>query len=190
VHFGDTSDTLSTAGVEATVDTRRDPAFPRNAIFASVQWERLWFDHAQDTNRLQADVRGFIGLFRSSVLALRLQQSRAADPLPVFEQALLGGTSSLRGFALGFRSGDRLSAGTLELRMPISSPRNIGRAGIAIFADSAAVYDAHTTLDHAKYDTGIGAGWFLQLPVLSFRLDVAHGLDHGTRGHVTLGVTF
>jgi outer membrane protein assembly factor BamA len=190
VHFGDTTDTLSTAGVEATVDTRRDPAFPRNAIFASVQWERLWFDHAQDTNRLQADVRGFIGLFGSSVLALRLQQSRAADPLPVFEQALLGGTSSLRGFALGYRSGDRLSAGTLELRMPISSPRNIGRAGIAIFADTGAVYDAHTTLDHAKYDTGIGAGWFLQLPVLSFRLDVAHGLDHGTRGHVTLGVTF
>ncbi len=190
VHFGDTSDTLSTAGVEATVDTRRDPAFPRNAIFASVQWERLWFDHAQDTSRLQADVRGFIGLFGSSVLALRLQQSRAADPLPVFEQALLGGTSSLRGFALGYRSGDRLSAGTLELRMPISSPRNIGRAGIAIFADTGAVYDAHTTLDRAKYDTGIGAGWFLQLPVLSFRLDVAHGLDHGTRGHVTLGVTF
>jgi hypothetical protein len=102
VHFGDTSDTLSTAGIEATVDTRRDPAFPRNAIFASAQWERLWFDHAQDTSRLQADVRGFIGLFGSSVLALRLQQSRAADPLPAFQQALLGGTSSLRGPSVGW----------------------------------------------------------------------------------------
>jgi outer membrane protein assembly factor BamA len=190
VHFGDVADTLSTAGVEATVDTRRDPAFPRNAIFASVQWERLWFQHAQDTSRLQTDIRGFVGLFGSSVLALRLQQSRAADPLPVFEQALLGGTASLRGFGLGYRYGDRLAAGTLELRMPISSPRHFGRAGIAIFADSGAVYDTHTTLDHAKYDTGVGAGWFLQLPVLSFRLDVAHGIDYGTRGHVTMGVTF
>lgn len=190
VHFGGAVDTLSTAGVEATVDTRRDPAFPRNAVFASMRWERLWFDQAQDTSRLQTDVRGFLGLFGSSVLAVRLQQSRAADPLPVFEQALLGGTSSLRGFGLGYRYGDRLAAGTLELRLPISSPRHIGRAGIAIFADSGAVYDAHTTLDHAKYDTGVGAGWFLQLPVLSFRLDVAHGIDHGTRGHVTMGVTF
>jgi outer membrane protein assembly factor BamA len=190
VHFGETIDTLSTAGVEATVDTRRDPAFPRNAVYASVRWDRLWFDHSPDTSRVDIDARGFLGLFGSSVLALRVQQSRAADPLPVYEQALLGGTASLRGFPLGFRYGDRMAAGTLELRMPISSPRNIGRAGIAIFADSGATYDVHTTLDHAKYDTGIGAGWFLQLPVLSFRLDVAHGLDHGTRAHVTLGVTF
>ena len=36
----------------------------------------------------------------------------------------------------------------------------------------------------------MGAGWFLQLPILSFRLDVAHGLDSGTRAHVTFGVTF
>jgi hypothetical protein len=93
VHFGDTSDTLSTAGLEATVDTRRDPAFPRNAVFASVRWERLWFDQAADTSRLQADLRGFLGLFGPAVLAVRVQQSRAADPLPAFEQALLGGVA-------------------------------------------------------------------------------------------------
>ena len=190
VHFGEISDTLSTAGLEATVDTRRDPAFPRNAVFASVRWERLWFDQAADTSRVDADVRGFVGLLGSSVLALRVQQSRAADPLPVFEQALLGGVASLRGFPLGFRYGDRMAAGSLEIRLPISSPRNVGRAGVAIFADSGATYDAHATLDHARYDTGIGAGWFLQLPALSFRLDVAHGLGAGTRAHVTLGVTF
>ena len=190
VHFGDTEDTLRTAGVEATFDTRRDPAFPRNAVYASFGWDRLWFDRAADTNRLSTDVRGFLGLFGSSVLAVRLQQIRGADALPVFEQPLLGGTASLRGFPLGFRYGDRLAAGTLEIRMPISSPRNIGRAGIAIFADSGATYDAHTTIDHAKFDTGIGAGWFLQLPVLSFRIDVAHGLGASTRAHVTLGVTF
>jgi outer membrane protein assembly factor BamA len=190
VHFGDVDDTLRTAGFEATLDTRGDPAFPRNAVYASIGWDRLWFDHAADTNRLSTDVRGFLGLFGSAVLAVRVQQIRGTDALPVFEQPLLGGTASLRGFPLGYRYGDRLAAGTLELRMPISSPRNIGRAGIAIFADSGATYDAHTTLDHAKFDTGIGAGWFLQLPVLAFRIDVAHGLGGGTRAHVTLGVTF
>ena len=190
VHFGDTNDTLRTGGIEATLDTRRDPAFPRNAVYASVGWDRLWFEQAADTSRLTTDIRGFLGLFRQSVLAVRLQQTRAADTLPVFEQPLLGGTSSLRGFPLGFRYGDRMAAGTLEIRLPVSSPRHIGRAGIAVFADSGAVYDAHTTLDHAKFDTGIGAGWFMQLPVLSFRLDVAHGLNAGTRAHLTLGVTF
>jgi outer membrane protein assembly factor BamA len=190
VQFGATDDTLRTVGFEATLDTRGDPAFPRNAVCASFGWDRLWFDHAADTSRLSTDVRGFLGVFGSSVLAVRVQQIRGANALPVFEQPMLGGTASLRGFPLGFRLGDRLAAGTLEIRVPVSSPRQVGRAGIAIFADSGATYDAHTTLDHAKFDTGVGAGWFLQLPVLSFRIDVAHGLGASTRAHVTLGVTF
>lgn len=190
VSFGSETDRLTTAGVRATVDTRHDPAFPRNAIYATVSWDQLWFDRARDTNRVSADVRGFVGLFGQTVLAVRAQQVRAEQSLPVFEQALLGGTESLRGFKLGFRNGDRLAAGSLELRMPVSSPRNIGRAGIALFADTGAAYDAETTLDRARFDTGVGAGWFLQLPALSFRLDVAHGLGAGTRAHVTLGVTF
>ena len=190
VTFGPTGDTMRTAGLEAVLDTRLDPAFPRNAAYASVAWERLWFDGSPDTSRFTADVRGFVRLFGQVVLAARVQQERAADPLPVFEQPLLGGTSSLRGFPLGFRYGDRLTAGSLELRMPMSSPRHIGRAGVAIFADSGAVYDTGTAVGHARFDTGIGAGWFLQLPAVSFRIDVAHGLGGGTRAHVTLGTTF
>jgi outer membrane protein assembly factor BamA len=190
VQFGDINDTLRTAGFEATLDTRGDPAFPRNALYASFGWDHLWFDHAADTSRFRTDVRGFLGLIGSSVLAVRVQQIRGAQTLPTFEQPMLGGTSSLRGFPLGFRLGDRLAAGSLEIRMPISSPRNFGRAGIAIFADSGATYDAKTSLDHAKLDTDVGAGWFLQMPVLSFRIDVAHGLGASTRAHVTLGVTF
>jgi outer membrane protein assembly factor BamA len=190
VHFGETEDALKAAGVQATLDTRLDPAFPRNAVYASLGWERLWFDASPGTTRVTADIRGFVGLFRQVVLAARIQQQRAGDALPVFEQPLLGGTSSLRGFPLGFRYGDRLTAGTLELRLPVSSPRHIGRAGLAVFADTGAVYDRNTPLDRARFDTGVGAGWFLQLPALSFRIDVAHGLDAGTRVHVTLGTSF
>ena len=189
VQFGSTTDTLATGGVVATLDTRRDPTFPRDAVFASVGWERLSFDRATDTSRVTADLRGYVGLFRSMVLALRFQDIRGADPLPVFEQSLLGG-SSLRGFPLGFQFGDRLTATSVELRMPVTSPRHVGRAGLAVFVDNGASYDAYTALSDARFRTGIGAGWFLQMPVLSFRLDVAHGLDAGTRAHVTLGVTF
>ena len=189
VHFGSTTDTLATGGVVATLDTRRDPTFPRNAVFASVGWERLSFDRAADTSRVTADLRGYVGLFRSMVLAVRVQNIRGADPLPVFEKSLLGG-SSLRGFPLGFQFGDRLTATSVELRMPVTSPRHIGRSGLAVFVDNGASYDAHTALSDARFRTGIGAGWFLQMPVLSFRLDVAHGVDAGTRAHVALGVTF
>jgi outer membrane translocation and assembly module TamA len=83
-----------------------------------------------------------------------------------------------------------MTSSTVELRMPVTSPRHVGRAGVAVFVDKGAAYDAHTALRDATFRTGIGAGWFLQMPVLSFRLDVAHGLDAGTRAHVALGVTF
>ena len=190
VHFGPTTDRLATGGVVVTLDTRRDPEFPRNAVFASVGWERLSFRQAPDTSRMTADVRGYVGLIRSMVLSLRVQDVRAADPLPVYEQSLLGGGSSLRGFPLGFQYGDRLTATTVELRMPVTSPRHVGRAGVAVFVDNGAAYDAHTGLSDARFHTGIGAGWFVQMPVLSFRLDVAHGLDASTRAHVAFGVTF
>jgi outer membrane protein assembly factor BamA len=190
VHFGSTTDTLASTGLAATIDTRRDPEFPRNAVFASLGWERLSFSHAPDTSRVTTDLRGYVGLMRSMVLALRLQNVRAADPLPVFEQSLLGGGASLRGFPLGFEYGDRMTSTTVELRMPVTSPRHLGRAGVAVFVDKGAAYDAHTALKDATFHTGVGAGWFLQMPVLSFRIDVAHGLDAGTRAHVALGVTF
>ena len=72
VHFGDTEDTLRTAGFEATLDTRGDPAFPRNAIYASLGWDRLWFDHAADTNRLD---------YRRPRLSrpVRIERARGAD---------------------------------------------------------------------------------------------------------------
>ncbi len=116
---------MKSFGGDVVVDTRRDPAFPRNAVYAAVGVQRLWFDSSPDTVRLTADGRGFVGLFGQTVLALRAQHVRAADPLPVFEQVLLGGDATLRGFELGYRSGDRLLAGSAEIRIPLSTPRRL-----------------------------------------------------------------
>ena len=44
-------DRLRSAGVDATLDTRRDPAFPRNAVYASAAVERLWFDQRRGQAR-------------------------------------------------------------------------------------------------------------------------------------------
>lgn len=172
------------------VDTRTDPAFPRDAIYAAVEVERLWFTTTPDTVRLTADARGYLGLFGQAVLAVRAFHVRSADPLPVFEQALLGGAATLRGFSLGYRSGDRLLTGSAEVRLPISSPLRIGRVGVALFADTGTAYAAREPLENARFDTALGAGVFFQIPLIAFRVDVARGLGASTRAHVTLGVTF
>ena len=190
IRFGDVDDQLRRVGGEVVLDTRRDPAFPRNAVYAAVGVERLWFDTSDDTTRVTADARGFLGLFGQTVLAVRAQHVRAEDPLPVYEQALLGGDATLRGFKLGYRSGDRLLAGSAEIRIPLSTPRRFTRMGLAIFADTGTVYGASEALDGARWDTGVGAGVFLQGPLLGLRVDVARGLDSGTRVHFTLGTTF
>ena len=188
--FGEQDDRMTVIGGEAVLDTRHDPAFPRNAIYASAGVERLRFDAAADTTRWTLDGRGYVGLFRQLVLALRAFHIGAAEPLPVYEQPLLGGEGTVRGFRVGHRHGDRLLAGSAELRIPLSTPRRLTRLGVAVFVDTGTVYDARQTLDTAEWDTGVGAGVFIQAPLVGLRVDVARGLGASTRVHFSLGTTF
>ncbi len=190
VSFGGTEDRIRRVGGEVVLDTRVDPALPRNAVFVRAALERLWFDEDTSVTRPVLDLRAYAGLPGKSVLAARAQFTGASGPLPPWEQALLGGADTLRGFDLGFRSGDRLAAASLELRYPLSSPLHVAQLGVAAFADTGTVYAANTRLADARFDRGIGGGVFVAAPVLSCRLDVAHGLSAGTRVHVTFGLRF
>ena len=190
IRFGEADDRLVRVGAEAVLDTRRDPAFPRNAVYAAVGVERLRFDAADDATQLSLDGRGYVGIFRQMVLALRARHVRPDRPLPVYEQSLLGGEGSVRGFGVGYRYGDRLLAGSAELRIPFSTPRRLTRLGLAVFADTGTVYGAHEPLDDAVWDTGVGAGVFVQAPLIGVRVDVARGLGSGTRVHFSLGTAF
>src|SRR5688572_23852846 len=115
VEFGDVNDRLETFGADATIDTRVDPAFPRNAVHAKFGWERLQFDAGQ-ANRNTVDARGYLGLFGGTVLALRGLSITSDQPLPAYEHNLLGGPSSLRGFDTGYKADDNLAAASAELR--------------------------------------------------------------------------
>ncbi len=189
VRFGAIDERLGTIGAEGVVDTRRDPAFPRNAVFASAAVERLDFRQNADAVRVSLDGRGYVGLVRQLVLAVHAIHIRTSEPVPVFEQALLGGTR-LRGFGTGYRQGDRLAAASVELRAPFSSPLGHSRLGVAVFADTGTVWSATGRLRDSRWDTGVGAGLFLWGPLFGLRVDVARGLDYGTRAHITLGTTF
>src|SRR5262245_25762925 len=121
VAFGPQDDQLTRVGADVTLDTRVDPAFPRNAIHTTLGWERLSFD-AGHSDRKSTDIRGYLGLFGQVVLAVRGTLVSSSDPVPRYEQSLLGGDSSLRGYGAGYKASDNISTGSVEVRVPVSSP--------------------------------------------------------------------
>jgi outer membrane protein assembly factor BamA len=189
VSFGDLEDTVSRVGGDVTIDTRVDPAFPRNAIHATAGIDRVNFDAGHAVQK-KLDLRGYVGLFGQTVLAVRGLSLVTDTPLPAYEQNLLGGAANLRGYEAGYQAGDNLAAASAELRFPITSPLNIGRFGLKAFIDWGAVYGVGSKLSDQVFERGIGGGAYLHLTVVSLSLDVARSDTGNTRFHFGMGVTF
>jgi outer membrane protein assembly factor BamA len=205
VSFGSVDDErLTTAGVDIALDTRRDPALPRNATFISVAVERVAFNTRALGNpptdvdeagtsvaarRVAVDARGYLGLVRQTVLAVRAQSITASRALPPFEQSMLGGMASLRGYDVGTQVGDNLAAVSTELLMPITSPLSLARLGVKVFADAGTVYAAGSSLDDQRVRWGYGVGGFINATVFTLGVDVGWREGGGTPNmHVQLGV--
>jgi outer membrane protein assembly factor BamA len=200
VAFGAIDDRLTTFGADVTVDTRVDPALARNAVFVSLAIERLGFGaeslgpepppHAAlSARRVSVDARGYVGLIRQAVLALRAQSVAASRALPAFEQALVGGGASLRGYDVGHFAGDNMVAFSTELVVPLTSPLNIGRFGVKLFADRAVAYAAGETLEDQTLFWGYGVGTFVNATVCSLAVDVGWREGRGRpNAHVSFGV--
>jgi outer membrane protein assembly factor BamA len=189
VRFGDLEDRVSRFGADLTLDTRVDPAFPRNAIQATAGIDRVTFN-AGHANQKKADVRGYVGLFGQTVLALRALSITTDAPLPIYEHNLLGGAANLRGYDAGHKAGDNLAAASAELRIPLTSPLNVGRFGVKAFVDWGTIYGVGDKLSDQTFDRGIGGGAYLHLTIVSLSLDVARSLTGNTRFHFGMGVTF
>jgi outer membrane protein assembly factor BamA len=193
VRFGGSEETYVVPSVDVTVDTRTDPAFPRDAIHATAAVEQLRFQADRTVVRTTTDVRGYVGLFGSSVLALRAMNVRSDAPLPPYEQPLLGGVSTVRGFDFGYRVGDNLAAYSAELRIPVTSPVSMGRLGVKAFIDAGTVYASGLPLRGQRFDRGAGGGVFMSWAVIRMGLDIAWPMTtstHSPRWHFGLGVSF
>jgi outer membrane protein assembly factor BamA len=190
VSFGDVHDQLSTWGASLSVDTRVNPGFPRNAVYARAAWDALKPGSAATVNRYTLDGQAFVGLIGSSVLAVRARTETADGPLPIYERALVGGFGSLRGFRAGALTGDNAATASLELRVPFHSPLRLGQTGLTVFGDAGTAYDHGVTLADARFEYGVGGGWYLRVPLFQLEVDVAYGFDSGTRAHVTAGLRF
>ena len=190
ISFGGADDHFWTTGADLALDTRRDPAFPSDAIFVGGGWSRLHLTGTPDVDRYRLDARGYKRVIRQAVIAVHAQYDTADAPLPPYEEWLLGG-SNLRGTRAGTWAGDKRLLGSAELRVPFSSPLSTGRLGITAFMDAgiSAPYAQH--LGDAPTYRSAGAGVFLVAPFISLNLDVAHSLDgYGTRVHFSTGFTF
>ncbi len=188
VQFGDERGDVTAFTTDLTLDTRLDPAFPRNAVWGRAELGRLEVaTGGRRRHRLDGHVA--VGLLAGSALTLSAFQISADGALPAYEQAMIGGGPWLRGYRLGYRVADNATGASASWAVPLGSPLNTLRTGVRLFADWAAVYQAGTRWQDAAYDRGLGAGWFAQLTGLTLGLDVARGRDRW-RAHFRMGTRF
>jgi hypothetical protein len=192
VEFGTLDDRLWTLGADVVLDTRGDPAFPRNAVRLGAGWTALHVRRLDTPiNIVSGDARGYLGLIRQAVLAGRVQYTAADDTLPPYERLLIGGSSSLRGFRTGTFDGDRTFVTSAELRVPITSVLSGAKLGATAFFDASKAFNVGEKLQGATWHQGVGGGVFLIASVVRINLDIAHGLKDGdTRVHLSSGFSF
>jgi len=191
VEFGDVNDDIWTFGTNAALDTRRDPAFPRNAVYLGAGWSALNLRGADRINRYETDARGYLRVIGQAVAAGRVQYFTSDATLPPYERLLLGGSSNLRGFGTGTFVGDRMIVTSAELRVPLTSVLHGGKLGVSAFMDVSKIADFDGRLKDAKWQRGAGGGLFIIAAPVRLNFDIAHGLDGGgTRLNLGTGFSF
>lgn len=201
--FMDLDDRFTQIGADIIVDTRVDPGLPRNAIYGRAAWEHLSFDSRPDltgsslqappssrANRTDLDGRGYLGLFRQSILAVRALRRDSDRPLPPYLQPMLGGLGNVRGFKVGTAVGDTLVVGSAELIVPLGPALSIGKIGVSAFADTGTASDKGQRIADQEFKQGYGVGAWVTAAFFRFNVAVAHGKGSSTRVHVGGDITF
>jgi outer membrane protein assembly factor BamA len=184
--FAGTSDTYPRIGGDVIVDTRVDPALPRNAVFGRAAWT-----HLAGAHQSELDGRAYVGLFDQLILGVRAQRIASDPSLPVYLKPIFGGSANVRGFSAGTAVGDTLTATSAELILPLTSPVNIGKIGVSAFTDRGMISCSESlqTCDESwKY--GYGGSVWVAAAVFHLSVEVAHGHGSSTRVHVVGNVSF
>jgi outer membrane protein assembly factor BamA len=177
-------------GGDVIVDTRVDPLMPHNAIFVRSAVERLHFSSSNTAVRTEIDATGSVGIYRGTILAVRVQREDFSRPAPAFYKSMLGGSRNLRGFRAGHAIGDTVVAGSAELRIPTNSPLRMARFGVSVFMDAGTAYNKGQRFDDQELERGVGAGVWATAPLFRLSVAVARGIGSGWRAHIGAGLTF
>ena len=183
------TDRTRSAGADLVLDTRLDPLFPSNAIYARAAIDRIAFAH-KPIVRTELETDGYVGIYRGSVLALRAVREDMSRTAPPFFQSVLGGADTLRGFRAGTAVGDTMVATSAELRIPLTSPLHIAKFGTSVFIDAGTTYDKGQRLADQRLRKGVGGGVWATAALFRISLMVAHGIGAGNRVHFGAGLTF
>jgi hypothetical protein len=175
-------------GADVTVDTRLDPLMPRNAIYIRAGVQALRYSGVSPL-RSEVDANGYVGLVHGTVLALRVVREDFSRPAPEYYKSILGGSSNLRGLRAGYAIGDILTAGSAEVRVPLTSPLRAAHFGISAFMDAGTTYDDGQRLSDQKFSRGVGGGVWMTAPLFRASLMVGRGLGVSTRVHFAVGLT-
>jgi outer membrane protein assembly factor BamA len=190
VSFAGQADRHDAIGADIALDTRLDPSFPRNAVYASFGVEHLRFGPGarQHAERATSDLRGYVGVVRSAVVALRAYVQTSNTPLPETAQPLLGGSDTLRGYRGGALAGDNLALLSSEIRVPVNSPLSVGRFGVKGFVDAGTTWNVGQRLRTQTFERGVGGGiYFGGGPVIA-DMAVARSRQGRYRFHFGLGL--
>ncbi len=190
VSFGNEDARVTRLGADVTLDTRVDPMLSRNALYARVGVERLGVRGGGAPLRSFIDASGYLGGPGQSLFVVRAYRDGVDQPRPAYQKVLLGRDLTLRAVRPGVATGDTTAAGTVEWRLPLSSPLSIGRFGVRAFVDAAAVYDAGQRLGDQRFERSAGGGVWLSATVFRIALDVARTSFGTTRAQVSSGLLF
>lgn len=184
--FAGEHDTFPQFGVDGVVDTRVDPALPRNAVYGRVAWT-----HVTGGAITELDGRGYVGVVGQLILGIRAQRTAADESVPVYLKPIFGGAANVRGFSPGSVVGDTLTATSAEAILPLTAAVRFVRVGVSAFADGGAVA-CGPELPPCDESWKRGYGGSVWFAATVFRLDVAvaHGVGASTHVIVSGNVSF
>ena len=105
-------------------------------------------------SQVQVDLRGYLDSFGQSVAGRPGALVRVRRPLPAYLSRSSAAWRISR-FQGRPRHGDTLVAGSVEVRVPLTSPLNVGKLGVSAFVDVGTVYDKGERLNRSAIREGV-----------------------------------
>ena len=183
------TDLLTRAGGDVARDGRQDPWLPGRATVVRLLAERVSLPAERRSPVLDrtrawhtvADLQGGVGIGHSSLVVRALHDATRA-PLPDWQQLFPGRTDTLRGAAVaGLGVGDTLAAGSVDLRVPLQSPRHRVRIGVRAGVEVVAAYPAGQSVRGQRFVRANSAGLWAHVGPGHVGVDVVRVAARTTR---------
>lgn len=166
---------ISGAGFILKLDSRDNIFYPTRGDYFELSTNFYGQALASDYSfvRVDVDLRKYIPLFSSHVLALQAFMQSASGSSPFYMLSKLGGQSTMRGYYSGRYRDKILVAFQVEYRLPIW--RRIGMVCFAGWGDVADKFN-HFKLEDFKYSLGWGLRYkIIRKEGTNLRLDFGYG---------------